>query len=71
MKDLAKYKIDIRILLKIQQRDRKYEKDLIYMNDVVTSNIYIRVPEHVNRKKKWIRVNIQRDNTEEFPELKM
>lgn len=39
------------------------------MKDIVTSNIYIRVPEHVNRKK-WRRVNIQRDNTEEFPELK-
>lgn len=40
------------------------------MKDIVISNIYIGVPEHVNRKKNWRRVNIQRDNTEEFAELK-
>lgn len=35
----------------MQQRDRKYKKDLIYMKDIVTYNIYIRVPEQENRKK--------------------
>ena len=47
------------------QRDRKYEKELRHMKGIVISNLHI-MCSRTWKQKGWKRVNIRRDNTQEF-----